>query len=146
MKMPRLFRTIYETFFHIFFQLSPSPSMNSIMSVGSSMLSMIGRDPGTIPELSFAFREQHFLVGELLCELKNSFDTKLVFLLALKFCLVKWDRFDPGSIPELHSRLCPKTRAIAPVLSRARVKTFWPSEIRSRLRVTAESYQRLEKW
>uniref|UniRef100_A0A7M5X2J4 Dedicator of cytokinesis protein 7 n=2 Tax=Clytia hemisphaerica TaxID=252671 RepID=A0A7M5X2J4_9CNID len=56
-------------------QISPSPSMNSIMSAGSSMLSMIGRDPGTIPELSFIFREQHFLVGQLLCELKNSFDT-----------------------------------------------------------------------
>lgn len=50
--------------------------MNSIMSAGSSMLSMIGRDPGTIPELSFGFREQHFLVGQMLCELKNSFDTK----------------------------------------------------------------------
>lgn len=56
-------------------QVSPSPSMNSIISTASSMFSMMGQEPGTIPELSYAFREQHFLVGQLLCELKNSFDT-----------------------------------------------------------------------
>jgi len=57
-------------------QVSPSLSMNSIISAGSSMLSMMGRDSGTVSELSFAFREQHFLVGQMLCELKNGFDTK----------------------------------------------------------------------
>ena len=69
--------------------------MNSIMSVGSSMLSMIGRDPGTIPELSFGFREQHFLVGQMLCELKNSFDTKWVIFISIIFVL--W----PRNCPEL---------------------------------------------
>ena len=57
-------------------RLSPSPSMNSIVSAGSSIYSMLGRESGTISELSYSFREQHFLVGLLLCEVKNSFDSK----------------------------------------------------------------------
>lgn len=56
--------------------LSPSPSVNSMVSSLSSF-SLALKDPSqSMGELSLEFREQHYLVGLLLCELKNSFDSK----------------------------------------------------------------------
>ena len=55
--------------------ISPSPSMSSITSSLSSF-SLAIKDPSqSLGELSTEFREQHFLVGLLLCELKNAFDS-----------------------------------------------------------------------
>ena len=55
---------------------SPTPSVNSMASTTSSMYSMMGRDTLTLNELSTDFRSQHYLVALLLCEVKNSFDSK----------------------------------------------------------------------
>ncbi|XP_065674534.1 dedicator of cytokinesis protein 7 isoform X2 [Hydra vulgaris] len=55
---------------------SPTVSLKSAMSDTSSLYSMMAQDSSAgIAELSIAFREQHFLIGALLCEVKNSFDT-----------------------------------------------------------------------
>ena len=57
--------------------ISPTVSVKSVMSDTSSIYSMMVHDASVgIAELSTAFREQHFMIGALLCEIKNSFDTK----------------------------------------------------------------------
>ena len=55
--------------------ISPSPSMSSIVSSISSFSLAIKDASQSLGELSMEFREQHFLIGLLLCELKNSFDS-----------------------------------------------------------------------
>ena len=55
---------------------SPTPSINSLVSSGSSFSLSILKESMTTGELSLEFREQHYLVGLLLCELKNAFDSK----------------------------------------------------------------------
>jgi len=55
--------------------ISPSPSMSSIVSSVSSFSLAIKDASQSLGELSMEFREQHFLIGLLLCELKNSFDS-----------------------------------------------------------------------
>ena len=56
--------------------LSPSPSISSLGSSASSTYSMMVREHPAIAELSVHFRQQHYLVGLVLCELKNTFDSK----------------------------------------------------------------------
>lgn len=58
-------------------RISPTPSMNSISSSRSSVYSMMSsHDVAGVVELTHPFRSQHYLVGLLLCELKNGFDSK----------------------------------------------------------------------
>eukprot|EP00794_Sanderia_malayensis_P007879 gene7879-8730_t len=61
--------------------ISPSPSMNSMVSSLSSFSLTIKDAAQAIGELSVEFREQHYLVGLLLCELKNAFDSNEVDLM-----------------------------------------------------------------
>ncbi|XP_057299405.1 dedicator of cytokinesis protein 7-like isoform X1 [Hydractinia symbiolongicarpus] len=57
-------------------RISPTPSMNSISSSRSSVYSMMSsHDVAGVVELTHPFRSQHYLVGLLLCELKNGFDS-----------------------------------------------------------------------